>query len=153
MPKDYSPLLDLLIVSRPGREHDRDRFKAALLTLDLYSVFDIIRLSRNDFIDRLAQYCDDDGGEAYDNAVGYASQIELLARDPSSLDDDTLRNRRSAITDPRAPPTYATLFPGNGRHFAPHPLWPPSIHPLLICVRFICLRCSLSKQAKALKKK
>lgn len=117
MPKDYSPLLDLLIVSRPGREHDRDRFKAALLTLDLYSVFDIIRLSRNDFIDRLAQYCDDDGGEAYDNAVGYASQIELLARDPSSLDDDTLRNRRSAITDPHAPPTYATLFPGNGEAF------------------------------------
>lgn len=117
MPKDYSPLLDLLIVSRPGREHDRDRFKAALLTLDLYSVFDIIRLSRNDFIDRLAQYCDDDGGEAYDNAVGYASQIELLARAPSSLDDDTLRNRRSAITDPRAPPTYATLFPGNGEAF------------------------------------
>lgn len=117
MPKDYSPLLDLLIVSRPGREHDRDRFKAALLSLDLYSVFDIIRLSRNDFIDRLAEYCDDDGGEAYDNAAGYASQIELLARDPSSLDDDTSRNRRSTITDPHTPPTYATLFPGNGDAF------------------------------------
>lgn len=114
MPKDYSPLLDLLIASPPGREHDRDRFKAALLALDVHSVFDIIRFSRNDFIDRLAQYCDDDGGQAYDNAVGYASQIELLARDPSSRDDGTLRNRRSAITDPHAPPTYATLFPGNG---------------------------------------
>lgn len=117
MPKDYSPLLDLLIVSRPGREHDRDRFKAALLALDLYSVFDIIRLSRNDFIDRLAEYCDDDGGEAYDNAVGYSSQIELLARDPSSRDDDTTRNRRGAITDPHSSPTYATLFPGNGDAF------------------------------------
>lgn len=73
MPKDYSPLLDLLIDSRPGREHDRGRFKAALLALDLYSVFDIIRLSRNVFIDRLAEYCDDDGGQAYDNAAGYAS--------------------------------------------------------------------------------
>ena len=119
MPKDYSPLLDLLIGSPPGREHDRDRFKAALLALDLHSVFDIIRLSRNDFIDRLAQYSDDDGGQAYDNAVGYASQIELLARAPSSRNDGTLRNRRNAITDPHAPPTYASLFPENGEGFCP----------------------------------
>lgn len=117
MPKDYSPLLDLLIDSRPGREHDRGRFKAALLALDLYSVFDIIRLSRNVFIDRLAEYCDDDGGQAYDNAAGYASQIELLARAPSSRDADTLRNKRGAIIDPHAPPTYATLFPGDGDAF------------------------------------
>ena len=117
MPKDYSLLLDLLIGSPPGREHNRDRFKAALLALDVHSVFDIIRLSRNDFIDRLAQYCDADGGQAYDNAVGFASQIELLARGPSSRDDGTLRNRRSTITDPHAPPTYATLFPGNGNAY------------------------------------
>lgn len=62
MPKDYSPLLDLLIASRPGREHQRDRFNAALLALDIHSVFDIIRFSRNDFIDRLAKHCDEDGG-------------------------------------------------------------------------------------------
>ena len=114
MPKDYSPLLDLLIGSTPGRKHDRERYKAALLALDLHSVFDIIRLSRNDFIDRLAKHCDDDGAQVYDHAVGYAAQIELLARDPASRDDGTLRNRRSAITDPHAPPTYANLFPGNG---------------------------------------
>ena len=117
MPKDYSPLLDLLIASRPGREHHRGRFNAALMALDIHSVFDIIRLSRNDFVDRLAKHCDEDGGQAYDNAVGYASQIELLARAPSLRDPDTLRNKRGSTTDPHAPPTYATLFPDNEDSF------------------------------------
>ena len=117
MPKDYSPLLDLLIDSRPEREHNRGRFTAALLALDVHSVFDIIRLSRNDFIDRLAKHCDEDGGQAYDNAVGYASQIELLARAPSLRDPDTLRNKRGSTNDPEAPPTYATLFPDNEDSF------------------------------------
>lgn len=117
MPKDYSPLLDLLIASRPGREHQRGRFNAALLALDIHSVFDIIRFSRNDFIDRLAKHCDEDGGQAYDNAVGYASKIELLARTPSLRDPDMLRNKRGSTSDPHAPPTYATLFPENEDSF------------------------------------
>ncbi|WP_300728149.1 Tc toxin subunit A [Pseudomonas sp.] len=117
MPKEYSPLLDSLVDWPAERQHERKTFKTALQALDLYSVFDIIRWPRSEFIEQLAKHSEADGGEAYDNAVGYATQIERLDRERNGEDTATPRSKRGSTGGPPTAPTYAALFEDNGDGF------------------------------------
>ena len=109
MPKDHSPLLDSLVDPHQAPAPGRVNFATALHRLDLHSVFDIIRLSRSEFIEQLARHCDDDGGLAYDNATGYATQIELLGR-ARQAGADSPRSKRDATPSAPAGPTWSALF-------------------------------------------
>ncbi|MQT71463.1 toxin, partial [Pseudomonas sp. FSL R10-0071] len=75
------------------------------------------RLSRTEFIEQVARHCDDDAGQAYDNACGYAAQLEFLHREQASLGDDETRHKRSPDSETDADPTYAALFKENWSAF------------------------------------
>ncbi|MFJ2334065.1 Tc toxin subunit A [Pseudomonas helleri] len=114
---DSLPLLHSLIDSPATPAEGRLDFKETMKTLNLHSVFDIIRLSRTEFIEQVAQHCDDDAGQAYDNACGYAAQLEFLHREQASLGDDETRHKRNPNSETHAGPTYAALFKENWSAF------------------------------------
>ena len=114
---DSLPLLHSLIDSPAPPADGRLDFKQTMAALNLHSVFDIIRLSRTEFIEQVARHCDDDAGQAYDNACGYAAQLEFLYREQASLGDDVTRHKRSMDNDTPAGPTYAALFDENWNTF------------------------------------
>jgi len=114
---DSLPLLHSLIDSSAPPADGRLDFKQTMTVLNLHSVFDIIRLSRTEFIEQVARHCDDDAGQAYDNACGYAAQLEFLHREQASLGDDETRHKRSPDSETDADPTYAALFKENWSAF------------------------------------
>lgn len=114
---DSLPLLHLLIDSPAPPAEGRLDFKQTMTALNLHSVFDIIRLSRTEFIEQVAQHCDDDAGQAYDNACGYAAQLEFLHREQASLSAGEPRHKRSPDSETDAGPTYAALFKENWSAF------------------------------------
>jgi len=114
---DSFPLLHSLIDPPAPTAEGRLDFKQTMAALNLHSVFDIIRLSRTEFIEQVAQHCDDDAGQAYDNACGYAAQLEFLHREQASLSDDQTRHKRSADSEAQVGPTYAALFKENWSAF------------------------------------
>ncbi|MFP3515635.1 Tc toxin subunit A [Pseudomonas sp. SIMBA_077] len=116
MPDSY-PLLHTLIDSDQPPSPGRYDFKAAMELLKLQSVFDIIRLAKTEFIEQLAQYCDDDAGQAYDNACGYAAQLEFLHRERALSDESNLRQKRSVNSEVPIGPTYAALFKEDWSNF------------------------------------
>lgn len=114
---DSFPLLHSLIDPQTPPAEGRHDFKQTMAALNLHSVFDIIRLSRTEFIEQVAQHCDDDAGLAYDNACGYATQLEFLHREQASLSAGELRHKRSPDSETDAGPTYAALFKENWSAF------------------------------------
>lgn len=108
---DSLPLLHSLIDSPAPPAEGRLNFKQTMAALNLHSVFDIIRLSRTEFTEQVAQHCDDDAGQAYDNACGYAAQLEFLHR------EQLVRPKRSLSSETTAGPTYAALFEENWNTF------------------------------------
>ena len=114
---DSLPLLHSLINPPTPPAEGRHDFKQTMAALNLHSVFDIIRLSRTEFIEQVAQHCDDDAGLAYDNACGYATQLEFLHREQASLSADEPRHKRSPDSETDAGPTYAALFKENWSAF------------------------------------
>jgi len=112
---DLPPLLHSLIDSPKPPAENRHDFKKTLALLNLHSVFDIIRLSRSEYIEQVRQHCDDDAGLAYDNACGYASQLEFLYREQALASDENVRRKRQTqgddpASDAHTGPTYAALF-------------------------------------------
>ena len=114
---DSLPLLHSLIDPPAPAAEGRYDFKQTMAALNLHSVFDIIRLSRTEFIEQVARHCDDDAGQAYDNACGYAAQLEFLHREQASLSADEPRHKRSPGSETDAGPTYAALFKENWSAF------------------------------------
>ena len=107
---DSSSLLFTLIDSGQPPAPGRFDFNTTMGLLHLQSVFDIIRLAKTEFIQQVAQYCDDDAGQAYDNACGYAAQLEFLHRERALSDESNTRNKRSLNSEAPTGPTYAALF-------------------------------------------
>lgn len=114
---DSLPLLHSLIDPPAPTAEGRYDFKQTMAALNLHSVFDIIRLSRTEFIEQVARHCDDDAGQAYDNACGYAAQLEFLHREQASLSADESRHKRSPDSETDTVPTYAALFKENWSAF------------------------------------
>lgn len=114
---DSLPLLHSLIDTPASPAEGRLDFKQTMAALNLHSVFDIIRLSRTEFIEQVAQHCDDDAGQAYDNACGYAAQLEFLHREQATLSAGEPRHKRSSESETDAGPTYAALFKENWSAF------------------------------------
>ena len=114
---DSLPLLHSLIDSPAPPADGRLDFKQTMAALNLHSVFDIIRLSRTEFIEQVARHCDDDAGQVYDNACGYAAQLEFLHREQASLGDDETRHKRSPDSETQTGPTYAAVFTENWSAF------------------------------------
>lgn len=114
---DSLPLLHSLIDSPAPPAEGRLNFKQTMAALKLHSVFDIIRLSRTEFIEQVAQHCDDDAGQVYDNACGYAAQLEFLHREQASFSAGEPRHKRRPDSETDAGPTYAALFKENWSAF------------------------------------
>ena len=88
-------------------------FKTAMGLLNIASVFDVIRLSKTQFVEQLAVNCDDDGAQAYDLAAGYAAQLDFLHREQNLSHSDNQRVKRTPATEVYQGPTYAALFQEN----------------------------------------
>ncbi|WP_278938117.1 Tc toxin subunit A [Pseudomonas helleri] len=114
---DSLPLLHSLIDSSAPPADGRLDFKQTMTVLKLHSVFDIIRLSRTEFIEQVARHCDGDAGQAYDNACGYAAQLEFLHREQASLSAGQTRRKRSPDSEAQVGATYAALFQENWSAF------------------------------------
>ncbi|HCN62228.1 MAG TPA: toxin [Pseudomonas sp.] len=114
---DSLPLLHSLIDSSAPPADGRLDFKQTMTVLKLHSVFDIIRLSRTEFIEQVARHYDGDAGQAYDNACGYAAQLEFLHREQASLSAGQTRHKRSPDSEAQVGPTYAALFKENWSAF------------------------------------
>ena len=107
------PLLHTLAVPGQLPVSGKVDFKAAMGLLNLTSVFDVIRLSKNQFVEQLAVHCDDDGAQAYDLAVGYAAQLDFLHREQDRSHSDNQPVKRTPAADLHPGPTYAALFEEN----------------------------------------
>lgn len=94
-------------------------FEAALKVMDVTSVFDIVRLSRPDFIRQLALHSNANGAQAYDNAMAYASVLARLYREhrTSSGASHPLAQRDGVRALVPYGPTYANLFKENWSEF------------------------------------
>ncbi|WP_278406231.1 Tc toxin subunit A [Pseudomonas rhodesiae] len=73
-----SPLLARLLDRPAPPGEGKVDFSTALHQLGVTSVFDIVRLPRADFIRQLGRVNDDDGAQAYDTALAYATQLQWL---------------------------------------------------------------------------
>ena len=94
-------------------------FISAMHQLGIESVFDIIRQSKTQFIERLAEICEADGSLAYDNAMCYAGQIASLYREQRVSNGHTQHlSQRSgvhALVD--VGPSYPNQFKENWDQF------------------------------------
>jgi len=73
-----SPLLAQLVEHPVTPGAGSGDFTTASSRLNLTSVFDIVEQPKAEFIRQLAQYTDDDGAQAYENALSYATQLQWL---------------------------------------------------------------------------
>lgn len=115
-PKSGRLLLNL--VSEPTAKktaRGKVNFITALQQLGVESVFDIVRHSKPEFIERLGDICDADGATAYDNALCYAVQIGRLYREQrvSSGHDQDLTQRTGVRALTEIGPSYPNLFQEN----------------------------------------
>lgn len=109
----FQPLLHTLAVPGQPPVSGKVDFKTAMGLLNLASVFDVIRLSKTQFVEQLAVHCDDDGAQAYDLATGYAAQLDFLHREQGVSYSDNQPVKRTPATDLHIRPTYAALFEEN----------------------------------------
>lgn len=112
MDADSSPLLARLIDHSNPPAAGRHDFKTALQHMNIHSVFDIIRLSEQEFAAQLAIYNDDDAQPVYLKASSAAVQLEQLFRERQVCSDlPPLREKRSISTAASGTgTTYHSLF-------------------------------------------
>jgi Salmonella virulence plasmid 28.1kDa A protein len=112
-------LLHRLVDSPGSQDGTRTDFKTAMQRMGLESVFDIVRMSKEQFTQALAEHCDADAQQAYANAVSYARQIGRLYQEHQlSSGDAKRRTRRSLGSDSTsASATYQALFNENWDQF------------------------------------
>ncbi|AZE56462.1 hypothetical protein C4K03_4324 [Pseudomonas synxantha] len=116
MQADNNPVLAQLIDHARPPAPGRDDFKTALQRLNIYSVFDIVRLSEKVFAEQLATCNDDDAHAVYLKAQSVAAQLERLFREQQvSSDRPSLRDKRSVGADTGV--TYQALFKENWQQF------------------------------------
>ena len=94
----------------PGRLN----FEAAMQHMRLYSIFDVVRLSKSEFIESVSQYCDEDASQVYETAVSYAAQIEFHHREQRHSTTDKNRSKRKTSATEQYGASYATLFEDTG---------------------------------------
>ncbi len=112
-------LLHRLVNSPRSEDGTKADFKTAMLRMGFESVFDIVRMTKEQFTLELAEHTDADAGQAYDNALSYARQISRLYQEHQlSSGDANRRVRRSVGSDSTsAPATYQALFKENWEQF------------------------------------
>lgn len=94
-------------------------FMGAMKKLKKVSVFDIIRTSKNTFIEQVALYSDADAALAYDNAMCYAIQIVRANREQqiSNGRKQSLTRRSGIRALIEVGPSYPNLFTENWDDF------------------------------------
>lgn len=113
------PLLHRLIDSPGNDDETKVDFKTAMQRMAFESVFDIVRMSKEQFTLELARHCDADAHQAYANALSYARQIGRLYQEYQlSADDIQTRTQRSLGSDSTGQAvTYQALFKENWAQF------------------------------------
>ncbi|TVT84561.1 Tc toxin subunit A [Pseudomonas sp. H3(2019)] len=112
-------LLHRLVDSPGSQDGIHADFKTAMQRMGLESVFDIVRMTKEQFTRELARHSDADAQQAYDNAVSYARQISRLYQEHQVSSGDAKRRvRRSPGSDSTTEPaTYQALFNENWEQF------------------------------------
>lgn len=119
MDADSSHLLARLIDHSNPPAPGRLNFKTALQRLNIHSVFDIIRLSEQEFAERLAIYNDDEAHPVYLKACSAAAQLEQLfrARQVCSAPPPIREIRSTSTAASGTGVTYHSLFKENWDQF------------------------------------
>lgn len=112
-------LLHRLVGSHDGEDATKTALKTALDQMGVTSVFDIVRMSKAQFAQEVARYCDANAEQAYDNAQSHARRISRLYLEHQlSSSDAKPRVRRSLDSDPTSGPiSYQGLFQENWDQF------------------------------------
>jgi len=108
------------LIDSPGNEDEtKADFKTAMQRMGFESVFDIVRMTKEEFILELARHTDANAEQAYGNALSYARQISRLYQEHQlSSGDASRRVRRSVGTESTSgPATYQALFNENWEQF------------------------------------
>lgn len=112
-------LLHRLVGSHDGEDATKTALKTALEQMGVTSVFDIVRMSKAQFAQEVARYCDANAEQAYDNAQSHARRISRLYLEHQLSSSNTKRRvRRSLDSDPTSGPiSYQALFQENWDQF------------------------------------
>jgi len=112
-------LLHRLVGSHDGEGATKTALKTALAQMGVTSVFDIVRMSKAQFAQEVARYCDVNAEQSYDNAQSHARRISRLYLEHQlSSSDAKPRVRRSLGSDPTSEPiSYQALFQENWDQF------------------------------------
>lgn len=112
-------LLHRLVGSHDGEDATKTTLKTALEQMGVTSVFDIVRMSKAQFAQEVARYCDANAEQAYDNAQGHARRISRLYLEHQLSSSVTRpRVRRSLDSEPTSEPiSYQALFQENWDQF------------------------------------
>ncbi|ALI00597.1 toxin [Pseudomonas sp. FW306-02-F02-AA] len=108
------------LIDSPGNEDEtKADFKTAMQRMGFESVFDIVRMTKEEFTLELARHTDANAEQAYGNALSYARQISRLYQEHQlSSGDASRRVRRSVGTESTSgPATYQALFNENWEQF------------------------------------
>lgn len=117
MDANHPSLLDKLIDSPAEVDETKVDFKTVLQRMEVESVFDIVRMSKEQFTLELALHSNADAELVYTNAQSYARQISRLYQEQQlSAADAPGRTRRSLGADSQSL-TYQTLFNENWEQF------------------------------------
>lgn len=113
-----SPLLRNLARIEPGtreRSNNTMTFVDALQSMNIHSVFDIVRKSKPAFVRELSRLSEADGELAYENARCYATQIVRLYRNQliSSEKQQVLTRRTGVRSLVEIGPSFQNLFKEN----------------------------------------
>jgi hypothetical protein len=113
-----SPLLRNLARIEPGtreRSNNTMTFVDALQSMNIHSVFDIVRKSKPAFVRELSRLSEADGELAYENARCYATQIVRLYRNQliSSEKQQVLTRRTGIRSLVEIGPSFQNLFKEN----------------------------------------
>ncbi|BBH31229.1 Tc toxin subunit A [Pseudomonas sp. St290] len=112
-------LLKRLVTSPDGEDATTAELKTAMLRMGVTSVFDIVRMSKTQFTEKLARHSDADGEQAYDNASSHARQISRLYQEHQiSSGANKSRIKHSLKAGSTSVPTgYQALFEENWEQF------------------------------------
>jgi hypothetical protein len=112
-------LLHRLVGSHDGEDATKTALTTALEQMGVTSVFDIVRMSKAQFVREIARYCNASAEQAYDNAQSHARRISRLYLEHQLSSSNTKgRVRRSPGSDSTSGPiSYQALFNENWDQF------------------------------------
>lgn len=117
--KQHSLLSSLVATDTKKRKKGQVTFKTAMTRMGIHSVFDIVRLSKADFVRQLAKLSGVDGDLAYTNAQAYATLLARLRREQltsSGTYEPQVEHSGVRALVPLGP-TYPKLFNENWSKF------------------------------------